>query len=59
MSPLNEGTHTYTRDQVLGAERWAWAGELTAGRAEYFYDGIEFWRRGKSSDLDEILRHHG
>ena len=47
---MNEGTHTYTRDQVLGAERWAWAGELTAGRAEYFYDGIEFWRRGKSSE---------
>ena len=43
VSPLNEGTHTYTRDQVLGAERWAWAGKLTAGRAEYFYDGIEFW----------------
>lgn len=50
MSPLNEGTHTYTRDQVLGAERLAWAGKLTAGRAEYFYDGIEFWRRGKSSE---------
>ncbi len=50
MSPVNEGTHTYTRDQVLGAERWAWAGELTAGRAEYFYDGIEFWLRGKSSE---------
>ena len=50
MSPLHDGTHTYTRDQVLGAERWAWAGELTVGRAEYFYDGIEFWRRGKSSE---------
>ena len=47
MSPANEGTHTYTRDQVLGAERWAWAGKLTAGRAEYFYDGIEFWRGGQ------------
>ena len=49
MSQANEGTHTYTRGQVLGAERWAWAGELTAGRAEYFYDGIEFWLRSKSS----------
>jgi hypothetical protein len=35
---------------VLEAERWAWAGELTGGRAEYFYDGIDFWRRGKSSE---------
>ena len=34
---------------MLRAERWAWAGKLTAGRAEYFYDGIEFWRRGTSS----------
>ena len=33
VSPLNEGTHTYTRDQMLEAERWAWAGKLTAGRA--------------------------
>jgi len=49
VSPANEGPHTYTIDQVLGAERLAWAGELTAGRAEYFYDGIEFWLRSKSS----------
>ena len=50
MSPVNEGTRTYTRDQVLGAERWAWAGMLTGGRAEYFYDGIDLWRRSKSSE---------
>jgi hypothetical protein len=50
VSPVNEGTRTYTRDQVLGAERRAWAGKLTAGRAEYFYDGIEFWRQGKRSE---------
>jgi hypothetical protein len=47
---LTEGTRTYTRDQVLTAERWAWAGRLTAGRAEYFYDGIELWRRSKGSE---------
>ena len=39
---------------MLGAERWAWAGKLTAGRAEYFYDGIEFWRRGKSSERQAL-----
>lgn len=50
MSPLTEDTHTYTRVQVLGAERWAWAGKLAAGRAEYFYDGIDFWRRDKGSE---------
>ena len=35
---------------MLGAERWAWAGKLTAGRAEYFYDGIGFWLQGKGSE---------
>ena len=50
MSPVNESTPTYTRGQVLGAERWAWAGKLTGGRAEYFYDGIVFWRRDKGSE---------
>jgi hypothetical protein len=49
VSLLNEGTHTYTRDQVLGAERWAWAGKLAAGPAEYLYDGLDFWRRDKGS----------
>jgi hypothetical protein len=35
---------------VLGAERWAWAGKLAAGRAEYFYDGLSFWRQDKGSE---------
>ena len=38
----------YTLRQVLEAERWAWAGEVVGQRAEFFYDGIEFWRRGRS-----------
>lgn len=37
--------HGYTRDQVLAAEHWAWAGKVKAGRAEFFYDGINFWRQ--------------
>ena len=36
----------YSRDEVLAAERWAWAGEVTGERAEFFYDGIDFWRQG-------------
>jgi hypothetical protein len=41
----HDAGHDYTRDQVANAERWAWAGEVLAGRAEFFFDGISFWRQ--------------
>jgi hypothetical protein len=34
---------------VAKAERWAWAGEVLAGRAEFFFDGISFWRQEGSN----------
>lgn len=37
--------HGYTRDQVVDVERWAWAGEVIAGRAAFCFDGISFWRQ--------------
>jgi hypothetical protein len=37
----------YSRDEVLGAERWASAGKVTEGHAEFSFDGIDFWGRGK------------
>lgn len=37
--------HGYTRDQVADVERWAWAGKVIAGRAEFCFDGISFWRQ--------------
>jgi hypothetical protein len=37
----------YSRDQVLDAERWACAGKVTDGHAEFSFDGIDFWLRGK------------
>ena len=49
MSTAKAGAHTFTRDQVLAAGRRAWAGNPASERAKYFYDGIEFWRRGKGS----------
>lgn len=45
----------YDRDQVLEVERWAWAGRISGRRAEYFYDGFDFWLRQRSGER-RILR---
>jgi hypothetical protein len=36
---------TYSRYQVLCAEREAWNGGEGRGAETYYYDGISFWRR--------------
>ena len=38
------------RDEVLEVERWAWAGKVIGRRAEYFYDGFDFWRQQHSGE---------
>ena len=40
----------YDLPEVLGAERWAWAGDCNRRRAEFFYDGFEFWRQLRSGE---------
>ena len=39
------GGGVYSRDEVLRADRWAWTAESGGRRAEFFYDGFEFWRQ--------------
>ena len=46
----------YGRNEVLGAERWAWAGSGHGGRAEFFYDGFEFWRQLRSGERRVVSR---
>ena len=46
----------YSRDEVLRADRWAWAGELRGKRAEFFYDGFEFWRQLRSGERQAASR---
>lgn len=41
----------YPREAVLKAERWAWAGEVVEGHAEFSFDGIAFWRRDRAGAL--------
>jgi hypothetical protein len=38
----------YSREEMLGAERWAWAGDVRSGRAEFCFDGIQLWHQGGS-----------
>jgi hypothetical protein len=53
-----EPSRLYGRDQVLGAERWAWAGSGSSRghRAEFFYDGFEFWRQLRSGERRVVSR---
>jgi len=37
----------YSRDEILRAERWAWAGKVGYGRTGFFYDGIDFWKQNQ------------
>ncbi len=46
----------YGLDEVLRADRWAWAGELRGRRAEFFYDGFEFWRQLRSGERQAVSR---
>ena len=46
----------YTLGQVLQAERWAWAGHVVGKHAEFFYDGIEFWRQDRSGSVRAVSR---
>lgn len=46
----------YSRDDVLRADRWAWAGELRGRRAEFFYDGLEFWRQLRGGERQAASR---
>ena len=46
----SEAGRLYGRNEVLGVERWAWAGSGHGGRAEFFYDGFEFWWQLRSGE---------
>ena len=45
-----EPCRLYGRTEVLAAERWSWAGGGHGNRAEFFYDGFEFWRQLRSGE---------
>ena len=45
---MRAGDQTYSRYQVLCAEREAWTDGAASGRETYFYDGMSFWRRDAS-----------
>ena len=51
-----ESGRLYGRSEVLGAERWAWAGSGHGGRAGFFYDGFEFWRQLRSGERLAVSR---
>jgi hypothetical protein len=42
---MNADRQTYSRYQILCAEREAWLGGESTDADHYFYDGISFWRR--------------
>ena len=50
--PLQGGR--YDCAEVLKADRWAWASEVTSKRAGFFYDGIDFWRRLRSGQRQVV-----
>ena len=54
--PPPEGDACYSRDAVVRAERWAWAGERRGRRAEFFYDGFEFWRQVRTGQRQAVSR---
>ena len=51
-----DGARLYDRDEVLEAERWAWAGDGRGRRAEFFYDGFDFWRQLRSGERQAVSR---
>ena len=42
---MDADRQTYSRYQILCAEREAWHDGEDANGASFFYDGISFWRR--------------
>lgn len=52
--PPADGDGGYSRKAVVGAERWAWAGEVRGRRAGFFYDGFEFWRQLRSGERQAV-----
>jgi hypothetical protein len=51
---MTPGRRTLTREQVVRTERRAWLGRRTDGTREYFFDGINFWRRRGRMDAELI-----
>jgi hypothetical protein len=54
--PPAEPGRFYDLDEVLEAERWAWAGDGHGRRADFFYDGFEFWRQLRSGERRAVSR---
>ncbi len=44
----------FRRAAVAAAERWARAGEFRGRRAEFFYDGFEFWNQLRSGERKAV-----
>jgi hypothetical protein len=51
---MSSVTHTLSREQVVKTERRAWVGNAPDGRNEYFFDGINFWRRDGRANAELI-----
>ena len=54
--PPADGGRSYSSHEVTAAERWAWAGAFRGRRAEFFYDGIEFWHQLRSGERRVVSR---
>ena len=48
--PPAGGGGRYSSREVTQRERWAWAGTFRGRRAEFFYDGIDFWHQLPSGE---------
>ena len=58
---MNADRQTYSRYQILCAEREAWLDGENADADSYYYDGISFWRcdpKGKTAPRP-LLAHPG
>ena len=58
---MNADRQTYSRYQILCAEREAWLDAENAESDSFYYDGISFWRRdpkGKAAPRP-LLAHAG
>ncbi len=52
--PAPDAGPLHGRDEVLAAERWAWAGNGRGRRAAFFFDGFDFWRQLRSGERQAI-----
>ena len=55
-APSGGGGGRYGIQEVLEAERWAWAGVVRGARAQFFYDGIDFWQQLTSGERRAVSR---